>query len=234
MSQSPLSPNQPPGFASPRTVAEYRKLYEMSLKDWLVYHQQQIVFFQCSWMGVKALKNPMDAWIYQELIHEVQPDIFVEIGSAHGGSTLYFAHLFDHLGKGTVVSIDLSRENFEARHPRIVTLTGDSSSREVLDRVANLCAGKRTMVLHDGDHTKDAVLRELRTYSPFVSVGSYFIVEDGIVDLFEADEGMGFEGEGPMRAVEEFLRENSNFQVDDRCERYLLTYNPMGFLKRVR
>lgn len=239
---NPIPPDRPSrlsdpalGQRSPRTVEEYRKLYEeLTLKDWLLYHQHRIVFGRCNWMGVTALKNPLDAWIYQELLHEVQPDVLVEIGSAHGGSTAYFAHLMDLIGKGTIVSIDITRETFNVRHPRIVLLTGDCSSPAVLDRVAGLCAGKTTMVLHDGDHTKPAVLRDLRAYAPFVSVGSYLLVEDGIVDLFEPDEGFGFQEEGPMRAVEEFLRENPDFEVDDRCERYLMTYNPMGFLRRIR
>jgi len=38
---------------------------------------------------------------------------------------------------------------------------------------------------------------------------------------------------GPLSAVEEFLSENPHFQVDPHRERYILTYNPKGFLKRV-
>ena len=231
----PAPPERALGRQSPRSVEEYRKLYDtMTLKDWLLYHQQNIVFERCSWMGVTALKNPLDAWIYQELLFEVQPDVLVEIGSCHGGSTLYFAHLMDLIGKGTIVSIDIARDTYDVRHSRIVLLTGDSSSPEVLDRVAGLCAGKTAMVMHDGDHTKDAVLRELRAYAPLVTVGSYFLVEDGIVDLFAPEEGIGFRGEGPMRAVEAFLQETDAFEIDDRCERYLMTYNPMGFLRRVK
>lgn len=224
-----------PGSRSPRSVEEYRRLYEMTLKEWLIYHQKHIVFGRSKWMGVTALKNPLDSWIYQELIHEVQPDVIIEIGSAHGGSTLFLAHMLDLIGKGIVISIDINRDTFHVRHERIVLLTGDSSSPEILDRVAGLCAGKTAMVLHDGDHRKETVLRELHAYSRFVPVGSYFLVEDGIVDLWDREEAFdAFQEDGPMKAVEQFLRETSDFEVDDRCERYLLTYSPMGFLRRVR
>jgi len=72
----------------------------MRLNAWLHYHQDEIVFAQTTWMGVPAQKNPLDAWIYQEIIFAVKPDIILEIGSYAGGSTLYFAHLLDILGTG--------------------------------------------------------------------------------------------------------------------------------------
>ena len=79
------------------------------------------------------------------------------------------------------------------------------------------------------------VLEDLELYSRLVSVGSYFVVEDGIVDLFHSEDGFGFrENEpGPLAAVEEFVRHHPEFIVDTSRERYILTYNPKGFLKRV-
>jgi cephalosporin hydroxylase len=180
------------------------------------------------------MKNPFDAWIYQEIIYEVKPDVIVEIGSAEGGSSLYFANLLDLLGKGQVVSIDIDRTNFNVRHDRIIVITGDCSSQEVAAKVSGLCQGKKTLVVHDGDHRKEAVLRDLGIYSKFVSVGSYLIVEDGVADLFKPWDGVGQSYEGPLKAVEEFLITNPEFVVDMERERYLLTYNPRGFLKRVR
>jgi len=213
---------------------DYRRRLNRNLREWLIYHQKNIVFDKCYWMGVRALKNPFDAWIYQEIIYEIKPDVIVEIGSAEGGSSLYFANLLDLLGKGQVVSIDIDRTNFNVRHNRIVVITGDCSSQEVVAKVSGLCQGKKTLVVHDGDHRKEAVLRDLGIYSKFVSVGSYFIVEDGVADLFKPWDGMGQLYEGPLKAVEEFLITNPDFAVDMERERYLLTYNPRGFLKRVR
>jgi cephalosporin hydroxylase len=205
----------------------------MKLRQWLIYHQKNIVFDKCHWMGMRTLKNPLDAWIYQEIIYDVQPDIIIEIGSLEGGSTLYFAHLLDLIGKGTVISIDIQRTMFCAKHDRIVVITGDSASPEVISRVSELCEGKSVLAVHDGDHQKEQVLKDLQNYSRFVSVNSYFIVEDGIIDLFKPGDGIGSKKEGPLAAVEEFLRKNSDFVVDTERERYILTYNPKGFLKRV-
>jgi len=64
-------------------------------------------------------------------------------------------------------------------------------------------------------------------------VGSYFIVEDGIVDLFEPLEMMWERRDGPLMAVEEFIKLNPHFQIDLDREKYLLTYNPRGYLRRL-
>ncbi len=185
------------------------------------------------------MKNPCDAWIYQEIIHKVKPDIIVEIGSFEGGSTLYFANLLDILGKGIVISIDTDRTNYHVKHDRIVTITGDSLSPATIANVSKLCNGKSALIVHDGNHTKEHVFKDLQAYSNLVSINSYFIVEDGTIDLFSPNlfnpnDGIGTFDEGPLRAVEKFLNNNSNFVVDAERERYILTDNPKGFLKRVR
>lgn len=213
---------------------EYQRLFKMSLRQWLLYHQRNIVFNKCYWMGVPALKNPLDAWIYQEIIYEVKPDVIIEIGSAKGGSTLYFANLLDLLRKGMVISIDIDRTDYSAKHDKIFPITGNSSSPETIRKVSELCNGKTVLIVHDADHSKEQVLKDLEIYSRFVSVNSYFIVEDGIIDLFRSEDSFGTFKEGPLAAIEEFLNKNPNFIVDTGRERYILTYNPKGFLKRVR
>ena len=51
--------------------------------------------------------------------------------------------------------------------------------------------------------------------------------------LFSPHEAIGTYEEGPLAAVDAFLSETAAFAVDHERERYLLTYNPRGFLKRV-
>lgn len=212
----------------------YDARWRMTLREWLAHHQQEIGYKQCRWMGTRALKNPLDMWIYQELLFRHRPDVLVEIGSFEGGSTLYYAHLFDLLGQGEVLSIDIDHSRFEARHPRIRVLTGDSSSPKVLKEVEERCRGKRALVIHDGDHHREAVRRELELYARFVPVGGHLIVEDGILDLFPPDDHFGWITEGPLPATLDFLRDHPEFEIDEDCERYLATYNPRGFLRRVR
>lgn len=217
-----------------RVTRVYRRRYRRTLRQWLLYHQSDVVFEGSTWMGVRAWKNPLDAWIYQEILYEVRPDVVVEIGSAVGGAALYLSHLLELIGNGIVVSVDIDRSLFVAKHERLLTVTGPSSAPETVEQVAELCRGKKVLVIHDANHSKKQVLEDLRAYAPLVSVGSYLIVEDGIVDVFRPYEALGVFYEGPLAATEEFLQSTKDFEVDVARERYLLTYNPRGFLRRVR
>lgn len=213
---------------------EYRIWKKMNLYQWMIYHQKNVVYEKSHWMGIKAWKNPMDSWIYQEILYDVKPDVVIEIGSMEGGSTLFLANMLDLIGKGQVISIDINRDRYKAEHPRIVVLTGDSSSPEIVKKVSGLCKDKSVLVMHDGGHSRDQVFKDLEAYSGLVSVDSYFIVEDSIIDVMKPGDGIGSPGAGPLVAIDEFLRNNSNFIIDKTRERYIMTYNPNGFLKRIR
>ena len=177
-------------------------------------------------MGVRALKNPLDAWIYQEILHDVRPDVVVELGSAWGGGTLFVCHMLDLVGvDAPVITVDLSHEVFAAVHPRIATVTGDTRDPAVIARVRELCGERRGLVIHDADHAAGVVIEDLHNYAPLVAPGSYLIVEDGVRDFLAGLPG-------PVTAVEQFVAESPDFEIDDACERFLFTYNPRGFLRR--
>jgi cephalosporin hydroxylase len=214
----------------------YAQKYQMSVADWMIHHQEKIVFDHVRWMGIPTLKNVLDCWIYQEILWEVKPDALIELGSYAGGSTMYFCHLFDIIGHGQVISLDQDRSRYQAKHPRLIDLTGDCSDADIVAQVGRLCTGKKVMAIHDADHSRHAVLRDLRLYAPFISVGSYFVVEDGVVDVFDhrASAQLGWSEPGPLAAVREFLAGDDRFVVDESRERYLITYNPSSWLKRVR
>ena len=90
------------------------------------------------------------------------------------------------------------------------------------------------MVIEDASHVYEDSLRALRKFSPLVSRGSYYIVEDGIINELGREEG--FHG-GPLRAIREFLFENNNFVVDRTyCDMFgtNATFNVNGYLKRIK
>ncbi|MFN8542846.1 MAG: class I SAM-dependent methyltransferase [Candidatus Binatia bacterium] len=213
---------------------EYAALYGRSIADWMIRHQERIVFSDPRWLGVPIQKNPLDVWIYQEILFDVQPDVVIEIGSHAGGSALYLASLCDLLGKGIVVSIDCDRTAWRASHPRLRLLTGDAADPEIVRQAHAFCQNRTALVIHDADHRAPSVLRDLHLYADCVTIGSYLIVEDGVVDVFATDCELGFSEPGPLAAIRAFLTETDRFEVDLARERYQITYNPRGFLKRVR
>jgi len=202
--------------------------FDMTLIEWLKYHHEKVVFDKVSWMGVPIHKNVLDAWIYQELIFRIKPDVIVEIGSENGGSTLYFAHLLDCIGGGgCVISIDVDRRPYKVKHERIIKITGHSSAERVIRKVSELCKDKIVLINQDGGHGEDQVYRDLVDYCGLVSVGSYYIVEDTLLYPYAGLK------EGPLMAINKFLETNPGFVIDLECERYILTANPSGYLKRI-
>jgi cephalosporin hydroxylase len=85
------------------------------------------------------------------------------------------------------------------------------------------------LVILDSDHSRDHVLDELRIYSRWVTPGSYLIVEDTNVNDHPA---LPEHGPGPMEALEEFLAETDEFEIDAPREKFFLTFNPRGFLRK--
>jgi len=215
---------------------KYRDNYGASLASYLRHYSEKSFLRKVRWMGVNALKQVSDLWVYQEILYETKPEVIVEIGSHKGGSTLFLAHMLDILGKGEVVSIDLSHGLFEPRHPRIITLTGDCSSPEIFARARERTKGKSTMVIHDGDHSWKSVFRDMILYEPLVTPGNYFIVEDGHVDVLNsARVRVSDVSSGPVRAIDKFLKTHPGvFEIDAEKERFILTFNPKGYLRKVK
>lgn len=195
----------------------------------LSYHSGALQ--QTYWLGVPILKSPLDCWVYQELLWEQRPDVIIETGTDRGGSALFFATLCDLMGHGSVVTIDV-RDSAAIRHPRVTRLVGDSTSPSILERVRETISGSESvMVVLDSDHRAAHVGRELRCYRDFVTVGSYMVVEDTNVNGHPV---LPEHGPGPFEAVHEFLADDPDFSIDKSREKFLLTYFPDGFLKRVR
>jgi cephalosporin hydroxylase len=214
-----------------------RKLYydptrERSVIDTFhrLYYDSE-VWKRTAWQGVKVWKCPLDLWVYQEIVHEVRPELVIETGTASGGSALYFAHLLDWQGSGEIVTIDVREVPERPRHPRIRYLTCSSVDPDTVARMRELARGKqRVMVVLDSDHTRDHVLAELRAYSELVTIGSYLMVEDSNINGHPVRPDFG---PGPMEAVEEFLAESKNFVRDAEREKFYLTFCPGGYLRRV-
>ena len=204
-------------------INEFHRLYHDKGFDQTVLNTR--------WHGVELKKCPLDLWIYQEIFQETKPDVLIETGTWRGGSAYYFASVFDLFGKGRVLTVDI--EKFPVpEHDRITYLIGSSTAPEIVGQFKNsIREGETVMVTLDSNHEKEHVLDELRIYSELVSVGSYLVVEDTHLN----GNPVRKVGDGdPKSAVEEFLKERDDFVADKSREKFLLTWNRGGWLKRVR
>ncbi|MBZ5622520.1 MAG: cephalosporin hydroxylase family protein [Acidobacteriia bacterium] len=197
----------------------------------LYYNGAGSTWANTHWLGVPAEKTPQDMWVYQEIIHETRPDVLIEAGTADGGSAYYFATIFDLLGRGRVVTIDIADSPKRPTHNRIAYIRGSSTAPETIAQIKSMIApGERVMVSLDSDHRKAHVANELKIYSDLVTPGCYLVVEDTNVNGHPVYPEFG---PGPMEALRDFLKVDSRYQSDHSREKFGVTFFPDGWLRRV-
>ncbi len=217
--------------------------------------------YHFEWLGRPIIQYPQDIVAMQELIWSVKPDLIIETGIAHGGSLIFSASMLALLElteavenkmppnaqvpKRKVLGIDVdirphNRAAIEA-HPmasRIQMLQGSSIDPDVIGKVKTIAAGfSRVLVCLDSNHTHEHVLAELEAYAKLVSIGSYCVVFDTIIEDFPKDlfpDRPWGPKNNPKTAVWEYLKSNPEFEIDKSIQnKLLITVAPDGYLKRV-
>jgi cephalosporin hydroxylase len=240
---------QLPPSAEPAVVAAFEGLWDRdfearppspAVRDTIVkqfhrlyYHSYERTWKDTRYRGVTIWKCPLDLWLYSEMLHELRPDLIVETGTAFGGSAYYLGDLCDTLGlDARILTIDIADEAGRPEHPRVTYVTASSTDPAVVQQVRDAVPdGGTVLVILDSDHSREHVLDELRAYADVVSVGSYVVVEDTNVNGHPAYPEFG---PGPMEAVDAFLAEDDRFVVDEGKEKFFMTFNPRGYLRKTR
>jgi cephalosporin hydroxylase len=187
---------------------------------------------ETTWLGHRVAKAPTDLFVYQELIQRVKPDWIIETGSANGGRALFLASICELVDHGQIISIDPEASGTRAQHPRITYVEGSAQADDISQHVRELVGESRVLiVLGSQPGTNLRIEAEFNVYAPLVPVGSYVIVEYTILNGHPVWPGFG---PGPGEAVKRILADNSNWAVDTTLEKYALTFNPGGYLKRMR
>jgi cephalosporin hydroxylase len=213
------------------------------------------------WLGRPIIQYPQDMVAMQELIWQIKPDLIIETGIAHGGSLIFSASMLamldycDAVEQGTVLDpaaprrrvlgldIDIRAHNRLAieAHPmahRIDMIQGSSIDPEIIQRVQVIARDfQRVLVCLDSNHTHAHVLAELNAYAPLVTLGSYCVVFDTIIEDLPADmfpDRPWGPGDNPKTAVHEYLKTHQEFKIDRNIQhKLLITVAPDGYLKRV-
>jgi cephalosporin hydroxylase len=202
-----------------------------------VYYDSQVWHSSTKWLGIPTQQAPTDDWEMQELICEIRPDYIIETGTLLGGTTLFYANVLSYVNpNGKVITIDIDPKVDEASkfaiwRERVEMVVGSSVDPKVTDHVRQEVLGKKVLVTLDSLHTRDHVLKEIEIYSKLVTPESYLVVQDTGINGNPVYSSFG---PGPHEAVQEFLQTHDNFVVDRSREKFLLTFYPGGWLKRVR
>lgn len=181
--------------------------------------------------GITAIKCPFDYVIYQMIINDIKPDLVIEIGGNKGGGALYIADMLEIIGSGIIHTIDI-KDDFDTlikSHPRIKTFIKGYEDYDL----KNISNYNKILVIEDASHQYEDCLNCLNKFSSIVTKGSYYIVEDGIIDKLGFTKS--YKG-GPKKAIKEFLKNNSSFIKDEKwCNMFgeNATFNINGYLKRI-
>ena len=200
-----------------------------------VFHRKYYdakIYNNTYWLGTPIQKVPSDLWVYQEILWQNRPDVILEMGTFKGGSARYLASICDLTGHGRIITVDIMELPNRPAHPRITYLLGSSTSDAIVQQVRGLVRpGETVMVVLDSDHRRDHVLREMKTYGPMVTPGQYMLVEDTNINGHPVLPWWG--DPGPFAAVAEFMKGNRDFVQDKSREKFLVTFNPGGWLKKI-
>lgn len=123
-------------------------------------------------------------------------------------------------------------------------IEGSSIDLKIVQEVqAQIKPEDKVLVFLDSNHTYEHVLAELRAYSSMVSVGSYLVATDGIMEKVvgaprtQPDWNIN----NPKKAAESFVKENSNFIIEEPefpfnegVIKDRVTYWPSAYIKRIK
>ena len=215
-----------------------------SSREWLNESMRKYYTYNFNWLGRPIIQYPQDMVAIQEIIWEIQPDLIIETGIAHGGSLVLSASMLalmeycDAAKKGKTldpkkpkrkvlgVDIDIRVHNRKAimEHPmysHIEMIEGSSVESKIIEQVHSFAKNyTKIMVFLDSMHTHDHVLAELEAYAPLTSLGSYCVVFDTFVEDTPDDmfpNRPWCKGNNPKTAVWEYqrlLREEGRLDSD--------------------
>jgi cephalosporin hydroxylase len=224
--------------------------FKLISQAWLRSGWDTKYVYSFSWMGRPVIQLPEDMLRIQELIYRLRPDVVVETGIAHGGSLIFYASLMEAMGHGRVIGVDIeirshNRQAIEAHemYKRIRMVEGSSVDPAVVASVKELIRpGEKVLVILDSNHTRQHVLAELRAYADMVTLDSYIVACDGIMQDVVGGERTKPEWitDNPQFAVKDFLTERKDFTLEEPVFPFnegriteRVTYWPNAYLRRL-
>lgn len=178
-----------------------------------------------TWLGHPFTGTPNDLMIYQELVSRIRPDHIVVTGD-HGRAR-FLSSICRLLGHGEVIAVG-SDGDPEDRLTHVSRAPHTSGAAERVNEIVG--ADPNALVVIGSDNNVGLLVAEFENYCGLVRPGSYVIMENTVRNGRPVWPG---HGPGPFEAVRRILGGHGEFVQDTTLERYIVTFNPGGFLRRV-
>jgi cephalosporin hydroxylase len=201
--------------------------------------------YQWNWLGIPIIKFPEEILLIQELFYKYRPSAVIEIGVARGGGIALYHSLQSLLAiKPHVLGIDI--KFFPHTKNALNHLLGDgvhlletsSTSREAVSRIRDFISGhERVMVILDGDHSHDNVLKELEMCDSLLPQGSIVLCADTIISHVSQSTAKRNWNQvaNPRSALKEFLRKSESWnEMPEICDKVVLSESPNGWIMKVK
>lgn len=246
-----------------REIAELGASDEATTKarEFFAIANQLRYSYHFEWLGRPIIQYPQDVVAIQEIIWGVKPDLIIETGIAHGGSLVLSASMLalidycEAVEHGAAldptvsrrcvvgVDVDIREHNREAicAHPmarNIKMIQGSSVDPLIVKQVRAIAEEyESVLVFLDSNHTHEHVAAELEAYARCVTVGSYCVVFDTIIEDLPKDmfpNRPWGPGNNPKTAVHEYLESHPEFEIDKGIDhKLLISVAPHGYLRRI-
>jgi len=179
-------------------------MVEEIIRGYQILYEKLEMFSFTNFMGVPLQQDPSDAFALMDMIYRIKPDLIIELGTAGGGASFFYAFLMQiYNPKARVITMDPKRTRdwnwytiskicphcVEAKSTPLwkngVITFFNALPETKVDEVKQLIAkwgSKTIMVIEDGNHRTSAVKANIEAYAQFVTPGSYLVVQDTKMD----------------------------------------------------
>jgi cephalosporin hydroxylase len=185
-----------------------------------------------SWMGHALCRLPTDLQVYQELVMELKPATILLVADDQGltGRAHLMASLCDLRGGGQVVAVGPDVEPSTPVHPRVrMSVAAPDSAAGAATALLDEMGASAVSLVFLGLRSKAAIEACFEQVCTLVPIGGFVVVENTVVNGRPVAPE---HGPGPHEAVVGILGRHPEFVADPAAERYALTFNRGGYLRR--
>ena len=213
--------------------------------EWVAASVRTKYSYGFNWLGIPVIQFPSDLIAFQEIVYSIKPTLIIECGVARGGSAVFWASIqaLSGITPNVIgVDIDIRPHAHEAIQSSLFSqgihlIQGSSIDVATASKVRNLVdKNDKVMLVLDSNHTYEHVLEELKLYTDLVSIGSFLLVLDTVIENLPIDKNRPWgPGASPQTAVLEFMKNRDDFVNESQIEQRIgITVAPKGYWRRFK